>query len=170
LKTSFAMSRSDTLTGLGMWFRGTLATDVSFETSPSSPSSVYGQAFFPLTTRRSISAGQLIEVEITAHRQSPAPIWGWKVSSASSPGWQESHSTLKSTLLTTTDLEWLTGTRSPTLSGEGRIAQHVLKGANGKATARELAAGLLDAFPDQFRSVDDALPAVMTILHRYASS
>jgi len=170
LKTSFAMSRSGTLTGLALWFRGTLAPDVSFDTSPSSPSSVYGQAFFPLATSRSISAGQSIEVEVTAHRQSPAPIWGWKVSSGRSSGWQESHSTLKSTLFTTSDLEWLTGTRYPTLSADGRIARHVLTGADGNVTAQDLAIGLVAAFPEQFRSVDDALPAVMTILHRYASS
>jgi len=170
LKTSFAMSRSGTLTGLGLWFRGTLAPDISFDTSPYSPSSVYGQAFFPLATPRPVSGGQSIEVEVTAHRELPAPIWGWKASSTKSPAWQESHSTLKSTLLTTSDLEWLTGTSCPTLSGEGRVARHVLSGADGNLTARELAVGLAGAFPDQFRSVDDALPAVMKILQRYASS
>jgi len=170
LKTSFVMSRSGTLTGLGIWFRGTLAPDISFDTSPFSSSSVYGQAFFPLSTPRPITAGESIAVEVTAHRTPSAPIWGWKVSSSRAPAWQESHSTLKGVLLTSSSLEWLAGTICPTLSQEGRVAHHVLSGADGKTTARDLATGLAGAFPERFRSVDDALPAVMKVLERYASS
>ena len=170
LKTSFAMSRAGTLTGLGMWFRGTLAPEISFDTSPSSPHSVYGQAFFPLSKPRAVVARESIAVEVTAHRTAPVPIWGWKVSSTRAPAWVESHSTLKSVLMTNASLEWLTGTSRPTLSEEGRIARHVLAHAEGAATARELAAGLTAAFPERFASTDDALPAVMKLLERYASS
>jgi SAM-dependent methyltransferase len=170
LKTSFVMPQSRTLTGLGLWFRGTLAPDIPFDTSPSSPSSVYGQAFFPLSSVRPVKAGESIAVEVTAHRTPSESVWGWKVSSSRSPGWQESHSTLKSVLLMTATLEWLTGTTCPGLSEEGRITRHVLANADGHATARELAAGLVSAFPERFGSVDDALPAVMKVLERYASS
>lgn len=170
LKTSFVIAQARTVTGLGMWFRGALAPDISFDTSPSSPSSVYGQAFFPLSRPRPVKAGESIAVEVTAHRTPAGPVWGWKVSSSRVPAWQESHSTLKSALLTTATLEWLTGTSRPALSEEGRITRHVLENADGHATARELAAGLLGAFPDRFGSTDDALPAVMKVLERYASS
>jgi len=170
LKTSFVMSRRGTLTGLGIWFRGTLAPEISFDTSPASPPTVYGQAFFPLSIPRPVRAGEKIEVEVTAHRTPTTPVWGWKVSPVGGPAWHESHSTLKSVVLTASYLEWVTGTSCPTLSPEGRIAHHVLTSANGDMTARDLAMGLASAFPDRFRSVDDALPAVMKVLERYASS
>jgi len=169
LKTSFTMAKTQTLTGLGMWFRGTLAPEISFDTSPSSPASVYGQAFFPLTTARPVIAGESIAVEVTVHRTPAQPVWGWKVSSSRGQSWQESHSTLKSLLLTTSTLEWMTGTSCPTLSEDGRVASHLLARADGNATARELAAGLVTTFPHRFRSVDDAFPTVMKVLERYAS-
>jgi len=170
LKTSFTMAQSRALTGLGIWFRGTMAPGISFDTSPSSPPSVYGQAFFPLATARPVTAGESIAVEVTVHRAPAQPVWGWRVSSSRGQPWRESHSTLKSALLTASKLEWLTGTRSPTLSEDGRVARHVLANADGSATARELAAGLVSTFPERFSSVDDALPAVMKVLERYASS
>ena len=170
MKASFIMSRAGSLTGLGMWFRGTLAPDISFDTSPLSPPSVYGQAFFPLSTPRPVAARESIELEVTAHRTAPLPIWGWKVSSSRPPAWKESHSTLKCMLMTNSALEWLTGASRPTLSEEGCIARHVLASADGSATARELAVGLTTAFPQRFTSPDDALPTVMKVLERYASS
>jgi len=169
LKTSFTMTQAQTLTGLGMWFRGTLAPEIAFDTSPSSPPSFYGQAFFPLTTARPVAAGESIAVEVTVHRTPAQPVWGWKVSSSRGQSWQESHSTLKSLLLTTSTLEWMTATSCPTLSEDGRVASQVLARADGNATARELAAGLVTTFPHRFRSVDDALPTVMKVLERYAS-
>lgn len=171
LKTSFVMPRRRTLlTGLGMWFRSTWAPGISFDTSPTSPRSVYGQAFFPLSTTRPTTAGESIEVEVTAHRTAPTPVWGWKVSSSRSPGWHESHSTLKTVLLTNSAVAWLTGTACPSLSEEGQITRHILASTDGGTTARALAVGLTNAFPGRFVSADDALAAVIKILERHASS
>ena len=166
---SFVMARAGALTGLALWFRGTLAPGITFDTAPGSPPSVYGQAFLPLSAPRPVAAGETVDVSVTVHR-TPFAIWGWKVTSARQPAWQESHSTLKSYLFGSSGVELLAGTRSPRLTEEGMIARHVLAAADGTVTARQLAEKIAAAFSERFPSADDALPAVVKVLRLYAAS
>ncbi|HEY4186788.1 MAG TPA: class I SAM-dependent methyltransferase [Polyangia bacterium] len=173
LQTSFVIERSATMTGLGLWFRGRLTPEIVFDTSPFSPATVYGQAFLPLSQARPVAAGETITVSVAAYRAPSDAIWKWTIDSPSqslqSSPWRERHSTFEGTTLGRAGIDWLTGTKRPTLSEEGRLARHLSAALDGKTTANELAVQVKEAFPGRFASLDDALSAVMTFLGRYAA-
>lgn len=168
LQTSFVVTLPATMTGLGLWFRGILTRDISFDTSPSSPVTIYAQGFLPLSRRRPVVAGETINVRVAVHRTPSDPVWVWNVASERA-GWQENHSTFSGTLLSLSGIDWLTGAKKPALSEEGLLARQVLGSVDGKATARELATQLASAFPERFATSDDAMPVVTKLLGRYAS-
>lgn len=169
LRTSFIVERDAELTGLGVWFRGTLAAGISIDTSPFCPPTVYAQAFFPLMEARAAQEGEPIQVEISVHRIPPEPVWTWKVQSDRTPAWRESHSTFEGALFGLDALSLLDGSRCPTLSVEGRVARAVLGAIDDRTPARVVAARLASEFPERFPSAEEALPQVVRLLAVYAS-
>jgi len=173
----FVIEKDASLTGLGAWFRGTLAAGITIDTSPSSPPTIYAQCFFPLSEARPVRAGDQIAVEIGVYRTGAEPIWTWRVESVDPPSpspsssppttWRERHSTLDGTPLGLNALSLLDGSRLPALSDEGRVARVVLAAIDGKTSARDVAARVASDLPDRFASVDDALPVVLKLLGRY---
>ncbi|RLB54114.1 MAG: hypothetical protein DRJ42_10020 [Deltaproteobacteria bacterium] len=61
-KLLFQMQRPGVLHGLAGWFEVALSADVSFATSPSSPSTHWQQAFFPFRQPVSVTPGDFLEV------------------------------------------------------------------------------------------------------------
>jgi len=166
LRSSFVAAGAAAMTGLGLWFTARLTPDIVFDTSPHSPSTVYAQGFLPLSHLRPVAAGETLDVTVAVHRTLPESIWSWTVASRTG-AWTETHSTFKGALLGLGGTDLLGDARRPSLSDEGQMAREVLDAMDGNKNARELAAGLMTAFPGRFASLDEALPAVAKVLGRY---
>jgi SAM-dependent methyltransferase len=170
LETSFVIERSGEMTGVGAWFHGELTPQITFDTSPFVPPTIYAQAFFPLSKPRAVTAGEVLNVNLAVHRTPSEPTWTWRVSSKRGAGWRETHSTFKGALLGPAAIAWLEGSKCPSLSSDGIVARQVLAAIDDKTTAQDIAAQLSRACPERFASEEDALPHVMKLLGKYSAS
>jgi SAM-dependent methyltransferase len=165
LKTEFIAERDGTLTGLGVWFKGTYAEGIVQDTSPYSPPSVYGQGYLPITTVRPIKKGQPIEVTVSVHRHPPNPIWTWNLrSSSAGDSWRENHSSLLGSWFGLTASPLLQDQHRPALSEDGEITRLLINAVDGKNSVNALATLLSSTFPHRFPSPDQAQHHVMRIL------
>jgi protein arginine N-methyltransferase 1 len=170
LRTAFVVERDAAVTGLGVWFRATLAEGISMDTSPLAPATIYAQGFFPLAEAHAVRESEKIRVDLSVHRLAPDPIWTWRVETERAPRWCESHSTFEGAALGLDPLSLLDGSRCPALSDDGSVARAVLESIDGRTPARAVAARLAAAFPERFPSQESALPHVLKLLGLYSMS
>jgi protein arginine N-methyltransferase 1 len=164
----FVLNGDVTLTGLAAWFSATLAEGVCFDTSPSSGTTIYGQAFFPMSTPRLVRHGEVIRVDLAAHRMSSNTIWNWRIGSETDPNWEESHSTFRGEALGLNRLPLVEGTRSPALSNEGVLVRRILDAVDGETSARGIAERIAAGDPSHLSSVDEVFSQVIRVLGLYS--
>ncbi len=164
----FEVNGDVTITGLAAWFSATLAEGVCFDTSPASGTMIYGQAFFPLSRPRPVRHGEVVTVDLAAHRISSHTIWNWRIGSETDPGWEENHSTFRGEALGLNRLSLMDGTRSPALSTEGVLVRHILNAVDGETSARAIAERIAAGEASPFSSVDEVLAHVIRVMGLYA--
>ncbi len=164
----FEVNGDVTITGLAAWFSATLAEGVWFDTSPGSGTMIYGQAFFPLSRPRPARKGEVIVVDLAAHRISSNTIWNWRIGAETDPRWEESHSTFRGEALGLNRLSLMEGTRSPALSTEGVLVRQILNAVDGETSARAIAEAIAAAGANSLSSVDEALSQVIRVMGLYA--
>ncbi|MEM8642947.1 MAG: 50S ribosomal protein L11 methyltransferase [Cyanobacteria bacterium P01_G01_bin.54] len=74
---TWALSESQTLHGLGMWFDATLYGDVCLSNAPEQPQLLYGQGFFPFEQPLTVQAGDRLTLRLQAKLVQNAYIWQW---------------------------------------------------------------------------------------------
>ena len=163
-QTELTIDRDGLLDGLLGCFRAELADDVWMSNSPLVEDAISrAQAFLPIATRLSVSAGDRLSVTLT---QSPAKnLIAWQVEHPAS-GQRFSHSTFAGQLFTQRELDRQRPDRRPRLSRKGIARATVLGYVDGNRTAAEIEAAVLQDHPCLFPSSAEIRRFVASTLGR----
>ncbi len=145
-KTEFRCMRDGLLDGIAGWFNCRLADDIFMTNAPAETGSLdRPQAFLPLESPVSISAGELIEATIMIRHKDH--VIGWIIDLPES-GQRFTHTTFNGLLLDQEALSRSQPERVAKLNDRGRARQIVLSYCDGQRTLVEVQAIVLKEHPD----------------------
>jgi type I protein arginine methyltransferase len=127
---TFTTSRVGVLHGLCVWFDTELIEGIGFSNAPGShPKSIYGQAFFPLTSSVRIPEGEEVTVHLAANLVARHYIYRWnvRVGSTAAPRARFRQSTFAGFPLSARALHAADENHRPSLGKDGRVAQRILE-------------------------------------------
>ncbi|MEO8561876.1 MAG: 50S ribosomal protein L11 methyltransferase [bacterium] len=78
-RVAFRIERDGAMHGLLCWFDATLTASIGFSNAPSSPRSLYGQAFFPLEKAVAVAQGDYVNARVRAVLVGTDYEWVWSV-------------------------------------------------------------------------------------------
>jgi type I protein arginine methyltransferase len=170
---AWTAERPGTAHGMLVWFDAELADGIGFSNAPGQPELIYGQAFFPLQERVTLSEGDAVAVTLRADLVDDEYLWRWNTRVAA--GGDSSRvkasfrqSTFYGLPLSLDKLKRREAGYIPPPAEAGEIDQFVLSMMDGRNSLGEIAAGLLAHFPQRFARKQDALTRVADLAQRYA--
>jgi protein arginine N-methyltransferase 1 len=169
----WTVQRPGTVHGFVAWFSTELCDGVGFTNAPGGPELIYGQAFFPWWEAVSVLEGDSIEVELSANLVHADYIWSWNSRVTRPTGGaaqgeggsdrlkaQFHQSTFYGQTLSLDQIYRRAADHVPELGTAGDVARFVLDRIDGQTSLAEIADGLLESFPDEFRDRNAALDCV----------
>jgi protein arginine N-methyltransferase 1 len=180
---NWTVQRAGTVHGFVAWFSTELVEGVGFTNAPGGPELIYGQAFFPWWEAVSVLDGDSIEVSLSANLVHADYIWSWETR-VTRPGdggtpdageraerlkAQFHQSTFYGQTLSLDQLYRREASHVPVLGTAGDIARFVLARVDGQTSLADIADGLLEKFPDEFRDRNAALDCVGRISLEYGA-
>jgi protein arginine N-methyltransferase 1 len=171
---SCVASRAGTAHGMSVWFETTLADRIGFSTAPDLPELVYGNAFFPWSEPVALAAGDTMTIALHADLVGDEYIWRWKTDVLNQgdpyhPKARFRQSTFLGAPLSPTQLRKRAANFRPRLNEDGRIVKRVLDMMTSN-TLQDIAAHLVDEFPERFTQHADALARVGELSVKYGES
>jgi protein arginine N-methyltransferase 1 len=159
--------------GLAVWFDAKLAEGICISNAPGLTELVYGQAFFPWTEPIALSVGDEITVTLQAILIGDDYVWKWGTRVVSQHGRGHAktcfaQSSLQGSILSSAQFARRAAHHVAVLSEDGAIDRFILHSMDGMRPLGEIAAAVLQEFPDHFSSWNDALGRVGTLSHRYS--
>jgi hypothetical protein len=159
---AFHATRRGRLFGLAGWFNAELVKDVFLSNAPSSVTSHWGMAFFPLERPVDVERGAPIRLTISA--TSNGAVWQWDVLA-------ERHQFTQSTIWgfpqAPGELHKLLPAAAPRLSLKGKAELFILSLLNGEKTVGEIQQELLKRYPDLIRDIEQAAAFVQEVVMRF---
>ena len=154
--------RDGTLDGVTGWFKCKLLDDIYMTNSPAADEALgRPQAFLPVESAVSVSAGSLIKVTVMAR---PADsVIGWVVELPDS-GERFTHTTFNGLLLDKEALTRAYPDRAATLNERGRARQVALSYCDGQRTVAEVQALVQHDHPKLFPSAQASVSFVAQVL------
>jgi len=169
---SWTATRTGTAHGLCVWFDTELWSGISFSNAPDAPTTVYGQAFFPLLAPVDIQTGDQIKVTLQARLISEDYIWRWTTTVSESETGREKTAFTQNTfcgqLLVQEDLKKSALTYLPKLNKQGKADHLILSLMDGKRSVGDVAEMLLKTFPDEFRNQEEAAHRVIELAKKFS--
>jgi hypothetical protein len=149
-----------TIDGLAVWFDSDLGAGVSFSTAPGSVISAYKQLFIPLGTPVDVHPGDCFRIELGVRQARERALWVWRAwLGGSGEGTERQVANQNSMAEMVIDPAAFTITSpdaKPTLGSRGRAVRHLLTRMDGRHSIDHLAAEMLEAAPEVFRTPDSA--------------
>jgi protein arginine N-methyltransferase 1 len=158
------------LHGLALWFRADLAADVTLESGPGNPDSVYGSAFLPFHAPLPAQAGETVRVRLEVRGRHTPPLVSWETRWTGANGWTIEYlqSSFHGQAISHGMLRQAIEDRPLALTDEGRIALFVLRGLEAGQSPRALANCLQVTWPDAFADEREAIALVAEVATRHA--
>jgi type I protein arginine methyltransferase len=162
---SLPVSRTGTLHGILFWFDAFIAKDAGYSNAPGLPGLVYGQLLFPLDQPVNVVAGDRVSVDFHAKLVTNDYRWSWETIVLD----QGSHQNIKAHFRQSTTLNQPAPLQTlmhrpqsvtPILDKHGVMEYFVLSQMDGHTTIQEIAQRLLEQFPNQVASQQEALQRV----------
>jgi len=162
--------RVATVHGLVLWFEAELAEGVRLSTSPNVEApTVYGNLFFPLNEIFRVGPGSKVGVRLVAKDVGDEHHWSWITSWGEEPDCQiQRQSTVFHTPPSETVIRVPEPTQAHELTAKGRLVREVLKMVDGATSIDDLTIRVLDKFPIELGTEDEARHTVGSIVGRYA--
>lgn len=164
------VSRAGTAHGLSLWFEAILAEEISYDTRPDGPPSVYGSGFLPLSQPITVAVGDEIQLSLRADLISGSYIWTWKTR-VLTPGGQVKASFKQSTFLgripAPLHLSQQADHHQPALNEVGQIDHFILSLMTGEHALDDIAHQVAARFPERFPNHQDARDRVNRLSRMY---
>jgi hypothetical protein len=145
--------------GLAGWFTIQLG-EQRLSTAPDAEATHWSPAMLPLDPPLPCSSGDVLTVRLD---RPPHGDWSWRVRSGKT---EQRHSTLLAAAIKTTTLRKAAADYLPSLNQEGEIVAHVLQRCDGHTPVRDIAAAVQQRWPQRYRTEDDALRFVQSLMKR----
>jgi protein arginine N-methyltransferase 1 len=158
---SFDAKRRGQLHGIAGWFTAELIPGLSLSNAPSSASSHWGMAFFPVEHQVPVERGNRMRIDMRS--QSNGSLWTWDVEVH---GQRCQHSTIWGFQQASGEAHKLSPTFAPRLSARGHAEFFLLSLLNGHKTVHELQEELLERYPDLIMNIEQAAAFVQDIVIR----
>ena len=171
-ETISVAARNGVMHGLGAWLVLELAPGISFTNSPLAPTVDWTHSFFPIEKPVELRAGDRVRARIQTNN---GEVWRWQVeiengnpSDESSPAIKArfDQSTMWNFPVVPQQLKKQLPNYTPKLSRKGEAELYVLGAFDGRRSAAELAAELVEHFADCFPSNASAAKFVTGIIWR----
>ena len=166
---SLRASRNATAHGFAVWFDAEMGIDgLSFSNSPRCPPQVYGQMFFPFEQPIEISAQSEINIDLGAAFAEDGYVWSWvsRFESPGRPAIRYRQSTFLGTIPDPDRLRRQGPDHVPKLVRQP-VDAFLLSLFDGQRSLGEMAAEVMNRFPEAFRDLADALRHVARLSARY---
>lgn len=160
--------------GLIVWFDAELLDGIGFSNAPDCKkhTKVYGSAFFPLLHPVVVSENDEVRIEISAILVNDEYTWGWNTHIVSCNGItlaEFKQSTFYGTIFSIENLRKRQPGYIPKLNSKGLIEQFIQQQMNGMNSLETIAKKLLNHFPDQLSSFQEAIERVGEASLKYGS-
>lgn len=170
-ETLSVASREGVMHGLAAWIALELAPGISFTNSPLAPTVDWLHSFFPIETPVELRAGDRVQTRIQTNN---GDVWRWQIEvedgngDSGKPAVKASfdHSTLWNFPLEPAQLKKQFPNYVPKLSRRGEAEKFLLGAFDGKRSAAELTAELLERFADCFPTKAAAAQFVTRVIGR----
>jgi SAM-dependent methyltransferase len=170
-ETLSVAARDGVMHGLAAWIALELAPGISFTNSPLAPTVDWLHSFFPVETPVELRAGDRVRAKIQTNN---GEVWRWRIevedgnSDSGKPAVKASfdHSTLWNFPLEPAQVKKQFPNYVPKLSRKGEAEKFLLGALDGKRSAAELTAELLERFADCFPSKAAASQFVTRVIGR----
>jgi enediyne biosynthesis protein CalE3 len=157
--------RKGKLHGMAGWFNAELMPGLSISNGPNDKASHWGLAFFPIDKPVPVDRGN----RITAKVQSTGngEYWNWRIEVN---GQKFEHSSRRGSLQSAVVPPALPADLAPVLSRRGEIERFVLSQFNGEKRVGDLAGELLQQFPAEVTSREQAATIIGEAVRRFTKS
>lgn len=159
---AFCATRRGRLFGLAGWFNAELVKGVFLSNAPSSSTSHWGVAFFPLDRPVDVERGA--PIRLTASATGNGAVWEWELRAGSR---QFKQSTIWGFPQAPGELHKLSPGAAPALSDRGKAELFLLNLLNGEKTVGELQMELLERYPDLIRDDEQAAAFVHEVVMKF---
>lgn len=164
-EVAVAVRRHGVLHGVCGWFAADLADGICVCNAPGDTSSHYAQTFFPVEQPIAVKEGDQVRMSIHSHDNLGCQ-WGVEVKADVGTVAKSNHSTALGFPLSEERLRTLLPTYRPQLTRRGEAERSVLGLCDGQHSLDALRDVLLKEYPDLFRSPDDTLGFVTSVIAR----
>jgi type I protein arginine methyltransferase len=154
--------RDGTAHGLIVWFDAELIEGIGFSNAPDCQehAQVYGSAFFPFTHPVDVSENDRAHLELNAVLVNDMYTWRWNTHITSGEDQTKAsfaQSTFYGTIFSSETLRKRQPGYRPTLNSKGLIEHFIQQHMDGEHSLEAIAQKLLERFPDQFSSLQEAI-------------
>lgn len=145
--------------GLVVWFDADLLDGAGFSNAPGAPEAIYGNLFSPWPQPIVFSAGDTVNITLTAKLLESDYVWRWTTCAQRTNDGpvKFDQSSLQGAVLSPEKLRKAASDYIPQLSEEGLLDRRILEFMDSGATLEEIARKLVAEFPQQFSRWQDAL-------------
>ena len=157
----FRIHTAELCHGFAGWFTMRLG-DRWASTAPDAEPMHWSAAFLPLDPPVALSVGDTVTLRLD---RAPFGDWTWR---ASWPGGTQRHSTMLAAPMKASTLRKAALDYMPVLSAAGDAAQFVLGCSNGSMPVKAIAAGVLEQWPNKYRTSEEASRFVRSIVKQFA--
>jgi protein arginine N-methyltransferase 1 len=170
---SLTAIRGGTAHGLLVWFDTELLDGYGFSNAPDSPerAEVYGSGFFPFLRPVEVAALDRFHIELSAVLVNDAYTWRWNTQIRSGEGDVKAsyeQSTFYGMVFSKEKLRKRRPTHVPALNGEGLIEHFIHSEMDGTRSIGVIAGDLINRFPGQFASLQEAIERVGDTSQKYS--
>jgi protein arginine N-methyltransferase 1 len=163
-------TRDGVVHGVSAWFEACLLPGIGFTNAPGSPESLYAQAYLPFPAAVKVEAGEQVEVTLEGRLSGSEYVWRWRARGRDgrADAWSFDQSTFFGAPLDAEELRRRAPSSVPRVNGEGKLDAWILSRMDASRSVRAIAAEAAERFPDQLRSLPEALARVGDLAERYA--
>lgn len=156
---TFEVTRDGACHGFAIWFVGHLTRDVQIHTGPDQPEQVWRQGYLALEEPLSVQAGDAIAFQVEVHRAGSNFLWSWsgEVTRREGEPSRFDASTFRGAPVGRRALRIMLDDALPKPSTDALASIAVLEGMRAGGSARAVARGLRERFPERFGTLDSAL-------------
>ncbi len=169
---AWTVSRAGTAHGFCLWFRSSLTDDVSFETAPEEPETIYRHGFFPFAEAVAVQPGDEVRIDLAARLVGSDYVFTWRTriarAGAAGADVEFAQSTLQGTHLTPAMLRRSKESYRPELNELGRIERLILTRMGEGSSVGEIANEVAQTFPGAFTTSREALDHVASLSGKYS--
>jgi protein arginine N-methyltransferase 1 len=158
--------------GFSVWFDARLGDGAGFTTRPGGPQLVYGNPFFPFEHPVELQTGDRISVSLRADLTAGDYVWSWETR-ISGGNWERTkahfhQSTFNGNIVSYERLRKQAAGYAPNRNSDGEIDQLILSRMDGRFTLEQIAAELMQIFPDKYSRWKDALSRAGELAAKYS--